>query len=243
MKTSPWQPLPDRRPGRVQLDREQIIDAALRISDAEGVDAVSTRRVAAEFGTGPSSLYAHVSNKDELLRLMFDRVCGEIELPPQEPARWAAQVKHLMLATHVILREHNDLARVALASIPNGPNALRTSEWMFSLLIKSGMPPRYSAWAIERIFLYVTADAYENSIWRAQMRHLKLTEAQAEQHVKTELKEHFAELPDDRFPYLRAHPDAMTSGTVQERFEWGLDLLIAGLTGFLKPQPPADVAL
>jgi AcrR family transcriptional regulator len=233
MKTSPWHPLPDRRPGRVQLDREQIIDAALRISDAEGVDAVSTRRVAAEFGTGPSSLYAHVSNKDELLRLMFDRVCGEIVLPPQEPERWAEQVKEMMLATHVILRSHNDLARVALASIPNGPNALHASEWMFSLLIRSGMPPNYSAWAIERIFLYVTADAYENSIWRAQMRHLQQTAAQAELQVKTELRAYFAELPDERFPYLRAHPDAMTSGSVQERFEWGLDLLIDGLARYL----------
>ncbi len=233
MKTSPWQPLPDRRPTRVQLDREQIIDAALRISDEEGVDAVSTRRVAAEFGTGPSSLYAHVSNKDELLRLMFDRVCGEITLPPQEPERWPAQVKQLMLQTHEILQSHNDLARVALASIPNGPNALQASEWMLSLLIKGGMPPHYGSWAIERIFLYVTADAYENSIWRAQMRHLKQTQEEAERQVKTELAAYFAALPDDRFPYLRAHPDAMTSGTVQERFEWGLDLLIDGLTRYV----------
>ncbi|GAA2892429.1 transcriptional regulator [Actinoplanes cyaneus] len=233
MKTSPWQPIPERRPARVQLDREQIIDAALRISDAEGIDAVSTRRVAAEFGTGPSSLYAHVSNKDELLRLMFDRICGEIQLPPHEPDRWQEQIKELMLHTHEILQAHNDLAQVALAMIPTGPNALRASEWMFALAIKGGLPPHYGSWAIERIFLYVTADAYENSIWRAQMRHLEQTKEQVEQEVRAELKEYFAGLPDDRFPYLRAHPDAMTSGTVQERFEWGLDLLIDGLSRYV----------
>ncbi|WP_436524446.1 TetR/AcrR family transcriptional regulator [Actinoplanes sp. HUAS TT8] len=233
MKTSPWSPLPDKRPSRVTLDREQIIDAALRISDAEGIDAVSTRRVAAEFGTGPSSLYAHVSNKDELLRLMFDRVCGEIELPPHDPEHWQAQIKQLMLHTHQVLQRHNDLSRVALAMIPNGPNALRSSEWMLALVIKGGLPPHYGAWAIERIFLYVTADAYENSIWRAQLRHHQQPEGVMEAQVKAELKAYFAELPEDRFPYLRAHPDAMTSGTVQERFEWGLDLLINGLAAYV----------
>ncbi|BCJ44000.1 transcriptional regulator [Actinoplanes ianthinogenes] len=237
MKTSPWSPLPDRQPARVQLDREQIIDAALRISDAEGIDAVSTRRVAAEFGTGPSSLYAHVANKDELLRLMFDRVCGEIELPAREPGRWQAQIRQLMLETHEILQAHNDLARVALASIPTGPNALRASEWMLGLLIQGGMPPHYGAWSIERIFLYVTADAYENSIWRARKRHLNQSKDEAEQQVKAELKEYFADLPDERFPYLRANPDAMTSGTVQERFEWGLDLLIDGLARHVVREP------
>jgi AcrR family transcriptional regulator len=233
MKTSPWSPLPDRPRARVQLDREQIIAAALRISDAEGIDAVSTRRVAAEFGTGPSSLYAHVSNKDELLRLMFDRVCGEIELPPHEPERWQRQIRELMLATHQILLSHNDLAQVALAYIPTGENALRASDWMLGLTIKAGLPPHLGAWAIERIFLYVTADAYESSIWRAQMRHLNQPEGLVEQQMKEELKAYFTGLPGDRFPYLRAHPGAMISGTSQERFEFGLDLLIDGLTRYV----------
>ncbi|AEV81469.1 Tetracycline repressor protein class H [Actinoplanes sp. SE50] len=230
MKTSPWSPLPDKRPARVQLDREQIIDAALRIVDAEGVEAVSTRRVAAEFGTGPSSLYAHVSNKDELLRLMFDRVCGEIDLPTPDPARWAEQIRQMMCQVHEVLLGHNDLARVALASIPNGPNALRCSEWMIGLLIEGGVSPRTAAWALDRIFLYVTTDAYEISIWVTQLRHLELPQDEVEKQVKGEMAKHFEDLPADRFPYLRTHAAAMTSGTSQERFEFGLDLLIDGLT-------------
>ncbi|GAA2694168.1 TetR/AcrR family transcriptional regulator [Actinoplanes palleronii] len=229
MKNSPWQPLPDRKSTRVQLDREQIIDVALRISDQEGVDAVSMRRVAAEFGTGPSSLYAHVSNKDELLRLMFDRVCGEIQLPPREPARWQQQIKELMLGTHRLLLTHNDLGRVALATVPNGPNALRASEWMLGLMVEGGLPAHLGAWALDRIFLYVTVDAYETSIWRAQLRHLGLPKHESEKQVKGEMAAFLAELPADRFPYLSRNSAAMTSGTSQERFEFGLDLLIDGL--------------
>ncbi len=237
MKTTPWQPLPDRKTVRVQLDREQIIDAALRISDAEGIDAVSMRRIAAEFDTGPSSLYAHVSNKDELLRLMFDRICGEIELPPHEPERWQQQIKELMRNTHQVLLAHNDLARVALAMIPNGPNALRASEWMLALTIKGGMPPHLGAWANERIFLYVTADAYEASLWRAQMRPLGLPKAEAELQARAELGVYFADLPADRFPYLSRYAEAMTAGASGERFEFGLDLLVDGLSGYLSPPP------
>jgi AcrR family transcriptional regulator len=237
MKSSPWNPLPEPRPTRVQLDREQIIEAALRISDAEGIDAVSTRRVAAEFGTGPSSLYAHVSNKDELLRLMFDRVCGEVELPPHQPDRWQQQVKEMMQATHQILLAHNDLARVALAFIPNGPNALRSSEWMFGLVIKGGLPPHMSAWAIERIFLYVTADAYENSIWRAQLRDLGLSKEAAEAKVRSEMQAHLSALPAAEFPYLTTFPAAMTWGNSEERFEFGLDLLVDGLARHVVIEP------
>ncbi|GAA4596542.1 AcrR family transcriptional regulator [Actinoplanes octamycinicus] len=229
MKNSPWSPLPEKRPVRAQLDREQIVDAALRIVDAEGVDAVSMRRVAGEFGTGPSSLYAHVSNKDELLRLMFDRICGEIDLPGHQPDRWREQIKQLMRDVHQILMAHNDLARIALATIPNGPNALLASEWMIALLIKGGVPPRIAAWALDRVFLYVTTDAYENSIWRAQLRHLGLPASEVERQVKAEMEVQFRDLPADRFPYLSEHSAAMTSGTAEERFEFGLDLLIDGL--------------
>ncbi|WIM96885.1 TetR/AcrR family transcriptional regulator [Actinoplanes oblitus] len=234
MKSAPWSPLPEKRPVRVQLDREQIVDAALRLVDAEGVDAVSMRRVAGEFGTGPSSLYAHVANKDELLRLMFDRICGEIDLPAHEPDRWREQIKQLMYQVHGVLLTHNDLARVALATIPNGPNALRASEWMIGLLIQGGVPPRIAAWALDRVFLYVTTDAYENSIWRAQLRHLGLPAAEVERQVKDEMAAHFRDLPGDRFPYLIEHAAAMTSGTAQERFSFGLDLLIDGLDRYVR---------
>src|ERR1700754_311862 len=136
MSDIPWRPGSIRRPkpvraAKIPLTREQIVGAGLRIVQREGIDAVSMRRIASEFETGPSSLYAHVTNKDELLQLMFDEVCGTITMPePLDPARWKEQVKELARAGHQALLEYNDLARAAMATIPSGPNALRVSNAM-----------------------------------------------------------------------------------------------------------------
>ncbi len=84
----PWRG--DGKPRR-RLDRESIGREALRIIDAEGIDAVSMRRVAAAFDTGPASLYAHVENKEALLRLALDLAIGELEpVPPAATtgSRW-----------------------------------------------------------------------------------------------------------------------------------------------------------
>lgn len=85
------------RAAKAPLSQDQIVDAGLRIVMAEGIEAVSMRRVAAVFDTGASSLYAHVANKEELLQLMFDRSAARWQRPSRSrPAggsrsrRWPA---------------------------------------------------------------------------------------------------------------------------------------------------------
>ncbi len=82
-----------RRP----LSLDAIVDVALRIVDEEGTEAVSMRRVAAEFDTGPASLYAYVANKDELLRCVLDRIIEEIVVP--EGDTWQEVVRGFAFQT------------------------------------------------------------------------------------------------------------------------------------------------
>ena len=63
-------------PAKAPLTRDAIVDAALELLDADGLDGVSMRRVAQKLETGPASLYQHVGNKDELLEAVLDRVCA-----------------------------------------------------------------------------------------------------------------------------------------------------------------------
>jgi len=76
LPTPPWERAArkTKAPARTPLTQEAIVAAALRILESEGYDALSMRRVAADLGTGAASLYAHVANKDELLKLCIDRV-------------------------------------------------------------------------------------------------------------------------------------------------------------------------
>ena len=77
-----------RRPGRpAVLSRDQVLEAALLLFDAHGVDAVTIRRVAAELGVSPMALYRHVADKDELLLALVDRLAARLHYPnrPQDP--------------------------------------------------------------------------------------------------------------------------------------------------------------
>ena len=83
------------RPAKPALSREAIVDAALAIVRAEGIDALTMRRLAQTLDTGPASLYVYVANRDELWDLVFDEAIGSIETEPTDPARWREQVHDL----------------------------------------------------------------------------------------------------------------------------------------------------
>ena len=65
--------------GRAELSRELIVDRAVEMADAEGLEAVSIRRLGQEFGVTPMALYWHVQNKDELLAAMGDRIFAGLD--------------------------------------------------------------------------------------------------------------------------------------------------------------------
>src|SRR5215212_8753897 len=92
--TSIWlQPERTPRGSQASLSRGQIVRAAIAIADAEGFEAVTMRRLAAELGVGTMSLYWHVPNKDNLLELMRDELIGEVEMPDPPSGDWRADLR------------------------------------------------------------------------------------------------------------------------------------------------------
>ncbi|MFD0527031.1 TetR/AcrR family transcriptional regulator [Kitasatospora arboriphila] len=101
------------------------------------------RRVAQELGTGPASLYAHVSGKDELLELMLERISGEIRLPGRpEPERWKEQIKEVCREAQRVYTAHRDITVVSLGGIQLGPNKLKVAEFVVGLLLSAASPGR-----------------------------------------------------------------------------------------------------
>ncbi|MFC5187164.1 TetR/AcrR family transcriptional regulator [Actinomadura harenae] len=217
------------------LSQDLIVETAIRILDAEGLDGLSMRRVAQELDTGPASLYAHVSNKEELLDIMFDRICGEIALPEPDPARWREQVKEVAYAVHKVMSAHSDIARVALGAIPTGVNSLRVNEWLLSTLLAAGIPPNVVVWGVERLFLYVNADSYEGSLHLIRRRASGLSEEEYMSGFLGQVQEFFQALPADRFPATVRHVGPMLSPEAadgEDRFEFGLELILRGLESY-----------
>ena len=183
------------------------------------------RRVAQELGAVPSSLYWHVRNKEELLQLVFDRVAGEIELPPRDPAHWQEQLKEVAREMRRVLKRHRDIARVTLGAIPVGPNSLLLIEWLHGLLREAGLPDRTVALVGDVFGLYIGAYAYEESLGLASPTGEKLPPGE----VIAMLRDYWGSLPPDRFPHTLALLDELFSGGPDERFEFGLDVIVSGL--------------
>ncbi|MCK2217306.1 TetR/AcrR family transcriptional regulator C-terminal domain-containing protein [Actinomadura sp. ATCC 31491] len=239
LPTPPWrksrrQPQPKR-----QLSQDLIIEAGLRILDAEGFDALSMRRVAQELDTGPASLYAHVANKEELLELIYDRVLGEIHLPPErDPSRWKEQLRAYCLEVHRVLRGHADVARAALATIPTGQNSVRAGEFVYGLLIEAGMPPREASLAMDRLSLYLVGDAYEGSLHWARMRAAGLSDPQEYfERFAGQIAAYYRSLPDSVFPHLHRHIDELVADDGEDRFLYGLELMLDGIEARMPGRP------
>jgi AcrR family transcriptional regulator len=233
-------PLAPRRQGRARpterrtarsLSRGAIVDAALKLLDAEGLDAVTMRRVADELGTGPASLYAHVADKDEMVAAVFDRVMGEVEIPdPIDPERWQEQLKDMARSARATYGRHKDIARAGLGTIPTGEGALPLMNAMVGILIEGGVSATVASLSVDILGLYLTATAYEESL-----DTFPSGDEAASEQFHAELNAFFASLPKEKFPYLFALAGPLTEGDGDHRFEFGLDLLVRGIASTVKP--------
>lgn len=220
----PWrQRVARERSVKQPLSLELIVRTALDLLDAEGLDSVSMRKVAQRLGTGAASLYAYVRNKDELHELMLDLVIGEIALPEPDAAKWQEQLKELIRQQVAVFGAHPGIAQVVMRTpAPTGPNALHVSEAMMAILRAAGKPDRVVAFAVDVLALYATAVSMERTA------DFGLSDAARGERMM-QVQQYFSELPPERFPSITALLPALMSGSDEERFEFGLDLLIKGL--------------
>lgn len=120
------------RAGRSGLTLAAIIDAAVAIADAEGLDAVSMRRVAERLDVGAMSLYTHVPGKGELTDLMFDTVAGElytdVDEPSRQPGGWREAVRFIARRNWDRYERHPWLLHLGHARPVMGPHVSRNYE-------------------------------------------------------------------------------------------------------------------
>ncbi|TDE25081.1 TetR/AcrR family transcriptional regulator [Nonomuraea mesophila] len=155
---SVWaRPRPQRR-DQPALSRQQIVSTALQLLDAEGVDALSMRKLGTRLNAGATSMYTHVANKDELLELVVDEVYGEVEVPATgDPGGWRTAITgcaHSLRAT--ILRHPwivSVLGETGLAYL--GPNVTRLMEEMLAVFEEGGFGLQEADQAMNTVVAYV----------------------------------------------------------------------------------------
>jgi len=113
---------------RPRLSRERIAAEAVRLADAEGIDAVTMRRIATELDAGTMTLYHYVRTKDELLALVTDAVMGELVATADElPASWRDATTVIAHRTRETLTRHPWMLDIA-DDPAIGPNSVRHFE-------------------------------------------------------------------------------------------------------------------
>lgn len=233
MVTAPVQPRSTRdRPAKPPLSEDAVVDAALAICRAEGLQAVTMRRVAAELDTGPASLYVYVRGRGELLSAMLAKASSEVWSEPVGHLPWREQVHARLAGWVAAMHIHPGLASVAFADPPTSERMLLGAEDLMTLLLDGGISPQSAAWACDTLWLIATATAMETDEHRARRRD--------ERRLVESMRDAFGALPPEHFPNLRRYSEEMVAGNAADRFRFAIDTFLDGLAA---GAGPADTSL
>lgn len=134
-----------RRGAQPALSRDEIVRTAMRLADAEGLEATSMRRIATELGAGTMTLYGYVADREALHAAMLDEALGEIELPERRSG-WRDDLEVAARQLRGVCRRHPWVAQL-LGNTPvfHAPRWLRTLEFSLTALEPFGMDVRRAA--------------------------------------------------------------------------------------------------
>ncbi len=198
---------------RPRLTPEAITEAAIRLADAEGLEAVSIRRVAAELDARAMSLYDHFASKQDLLASMADKGVGEILVSKPLPGDWREAVAASARKTYAAYAHHPWMLFVAAERAPPGPNGVKVAKQMARGL--ASLPLEHEdVWQVQGIVNdYVIGYSFRTvgTVNPEDMEAAIATSDVVE------------------FPELAALPDNLRTRSSLERFELGLQTVLDGI--------------
>lgn len=149
---------PTRGP-KPSLSVEQITHVAIEIADADGLDAVSMRRVAEQLGVTTMSLYRYVPSKNDLLELMLDAIAAPGPDPAAMPEHWRDALHWWARQNMEAFRRHPWLVQFPFSHPPFGPNNIRWMECAFQAMEGSGLTADEMIWVLILLSGYVRSEA------------------------------------------------------------------------------------
>ena len=205
---------------REPLTRARILEAATRVMDADGLEAVTMRRLGRELGVEAMSLYNHVPSKEALLSGILETVMGQFELPRHD-GDWLERLRGLALAYRRLLLAHPNVLSLFAEHRHLDPDCLRPIELTLEALRSGGLSVEETTTAYHMLVGYVQGHAM-----------LETAGLMAGDPGPEHAAEHDAflrMLPPDRFPRMAEMLPYLKQCDHEAEFEYGLDVLLAGL--------------
>jgi AcrR family transcriptional regulator len=128
----------DTTPRRSGLTRERIVELALEIIDEDGLEAMNMRRLAADAGVKPMSLYHHYPNKRAILDAVGEKIAAAaLGVSPPDP-RWRSRVRQLFMGLHALTEAHPRALPLISAAVVRTPSGRRWMEELMGTLLEAG---------------------------------------------------------------------------------------------------------
>lgn len=214
------------------ISKEQILDRALVLGDANGLEALTMRRLAKDLDVGTMTLYNYFRNKDELLDAMADVVLGRLDLPDLASAPRDEVIRAVARSFRRMMRAHPSVIRLFSMRSTRSHGAMAGSyEQPLQILISTGVDRSDAIKIYGLILTYVLGfvtyelprdwapvDGDEDSTERARLR-----------------RAFYESLPARQFPVLTGSSEDLVQLPSDEQFEWGLAILVAGTNAAIEP--------
>jgi AcrR family transcriptional regulator len=206
------------RPPRGSLSRARILETALQIADASGLEALSMRRLGAELGVEAMSLYNHVPNKAALLDGMVEVMLDRMPTPGPGGPR-TERLAEMAWAFRGALQAHPGAAPLFATRPAVTPRALKYVESALGLLRGLGLSPDDSLGALQVLVTFVVGHTL------SQLGHARADEVSSPR---------YEDLSPDEFPHLTAVVALLPAHDGENEFALGLDAFLGGLRARVK---------
>jgi AcrR family transcriptional regulator len=213
-------------PRRAPLDRQRIVEAAVRVADRGGITAVSMRNVGKELGVEAMSLYHHLDGKDALLDALVDWVFSQIDLPAGD-APWRSAMTGRAESARAVLAAHPWALGLIESRRSPGPALLRHHDRVLECLRRNGFSVALAAHAFSAI------DAYVYGFVLTEV-NLPFEAGEGAEDFVAEVR---SLLPESEYPYLVEQLTEQVVGrdyAYGDEFGFGLALILDGLERHLE---------
>lgn len=199
---------------RSPLNRERVIEAAIAYADIHGVEDLSMRKLAAELGVGPMSLYNHVDNKEDLYDGMIDFVFSEIPMP-EEALDWKDHLRQIGNGTITHFGRHPWVVHLLMRQGNFGPGALRFMNHVLGLLGDVGFDDENAHHAWQMMASHTMGYAFQASVGVTEKDHAEV--------------EMMMPLLQRDFPNVARITPYLIDCAWDEEYMFGLEIILAGL--------------
>jgi TetR/AcrR family tetracycline transcriptional repressor len=211
-------------PPRDPITPDRLADTALQLIDQQGIEGLTVRSLAQALGVGTMTIYWYVRNKEEVLDLVADRILAGVDIPAPG-GDWRVAARAVALAVRQRMMTHARAVGVMVGRGSFGPNGMRMMDGALAIFRVAGFDDVEAADAYFAFSNYVTGFCLMQTTAVAVAGQPDVDRRTYAQMVAN----YIASLPPELYPNLQAAAPRIFTASLDDRFDFGVECLIAGL--------------